>query len=294
MSHHDTASADRRDTLMSGEPVPDARLTLPLEEPESGTIRVAFLIAPGAELVDFAGPWGVFEYVLVGDGRRKPFELYTVAAGPEPVRVSGGMTIVPDYDLGTAPGPDIIVVPAMGLEDLAPEALDWLRAAHGQTAVTMSVCNGAFVLAQAGLLDGKSATAHHIGYGSFRAMFPEVNVLRGRRFVEDGRIATAGGLTSGIDLALRVVERYYGRDIAQQAATMLEYQGTGWMHPGSNSQFTERRTGTPERPVCPVCEMDVPKDTPQTRERDGITWYFCGTWCSGQFDKAPELFAAAE
>ena len=282
------------DPLVSGELVPDARLALPLEEPGSGVIRVAFLIAPGAELVDFAGPWGVFEYVTVGDGQRRPFELYTVAAGPGPVRVSGGMTIVPGYDLGSAPGPDVIVVPAMGPEGPAPEALEWLRRAHERAAVTMSVCNGAFVLAEAGLLDGKSATAHHVGYGYFRAMFPQVNVLRGRRFVEDGKIATAGGLTSGTDLALRVVERYYGRDVARQTAVMLEYQGTGWMRPGSNSEFTEPRVGTPGRPVCPVCEMDVPKDAPHTREHDGVTWYFCGTWCSEQFDKAPQLFAAAQ
>jgi transcriptional regulator GlxA family with amidase domain len=278
---------------MSGEPVPDARLTMPLEEPESGAIRAAFLIGPGAEVVDFAGPWGVFEFVRLGDDRRKPFELYTVAAAPGPVRVSGGMTIVPDYDLGNAPVPDIVVVPAMGsVENFPPETLGWLRRTHERTAVTMSVCNGAFLLGKAGLLDGKSATAHHNGYGSFRAMFPDVNVLRGLRFVDDGRIATAGGLTSGIDLALHIVERYYGRDIAQKTATTLEYQGTGWMCPDSNTQFAERRTGTPEQAMCPVCEMEAPKDAPVTREHERITWYFCGTWCAQQFDTAPERFAA--
>jgi transcriptional regulator GlxA family with amidase domain/YHS domain-containing protein len=290
---HDSASDNQRDAFMSGEPVPDARLTMPLQEPASGTIRVAFLIASGAEVVDFAGPWGVFEYVHIGDARRNPFELYTVAVGPQAVRVSGGMTIVPNHGLDNAPGPDIVVVPALDLEELAPEALDWLRHVHERTVVTMSVCNGAFVLGRAGLLDGRSATTHHQGYTSLQAMFPAVTVLRGRRFVEDGRIATSGGLTSGIDLALRIVERFYGRDTARRTASNLEYQGTGWMHPDSNSQFARHPVGTAQRPVCPICEMEVSKDTVHTREYEGITRYFCGTSCAEHFDTAPERYTAA-
>jgi hypothetical protein len=138
---------------------------------------VAFLISEGAEVVDFSGPWGVFEYVLLGDDYRWPFKLYTVAATREPVEVSGGMTLVPDHTFADAPAPNIVVVPAMNIDSLAPAALDWLRAAHRNTHVTMSVCNGSFVLARAGLLDGKTVTAHHGGYGRLRAAFPSVNVI---------------------------------------------------------------------------------------------------------------------
>ena len=173
------------------DPVPDARHTAPLDPPESGTITVAFLISPGAEVVDFAGPWGVFDYVFVGDEWRKPFVLYTVAADKQPVRVSGGMVIVPTHDFGDAPALDVVVVPATDLEALPSIALDWLRQVHQGTAVTMSVCNGSFVLGMAGLLDGRSATAHHGGYGSLRAMFPQAHVVRGLRYVEDGRVASA-------------------------------------------------------------------------------------------------------
>ncbi|MEX5710053.1 DJ-1/PfpI family protein [Parafrankia sp. FMc6] len=273
-----------------GAPVPDARLTAPLDEPASGSITVAFLISSDAQVIDFAGPWGVFEYVQVGDDRRRPFALYTVAATTAPVQVSGGMTIVPNHDVDTAPAPDIVVVPAMNLETLAPEALAWLHRVHERTAVTMSVCDGSFVLAQAGLLHGATATAHHHSYSALRAMFPDVDVVRGLRYIESGRTATSGGLTSGIDLALRVVERYHGRAIAQQTAAFLEYQGTGWMHPTSNSEFTDRPNSTPQHPLCPVCEMAIPVDTALTREHEGITWHLCGKWCADHFDATPARF----
>ncbi|WP_422742579.1 DJ-1/PfpI family protein [Micromonospora sp. WMMD754] len=274
------------------QPVPDGRFTAPLDPPATGDITVAFLISPGTELVDLAGPWGVFEYVHLADGRN-PFTLHTVAATTEPVRISAGMVLVPGHDLDSAPTPDIVVVPAMDTGKLAPGMLEWLRRVHHGTAVTMSVCNGSFVLAQAGLLDGRTATAHHGGYAALRATFPDVTVVRGRRYVEDGRIATAGGLTSGIDLALRIVERYFGRDVARQTATELEYQGTGWMHPSSNGQFAERPESSPGRPLCPVCEMAVSPDTSLAAEHDGVTWYFCGSWCERQFKEAPNRFVGA-
>lgn len=270
--------------------VPDARLTAPLTAPSTGLINVAFLISPDAEVVDFAGPWGVFDYVYVGDGHRKPFDLYTVAASRDPLKVSSGMTIVSDHTFADAPAPHVVVVPALNVDRLAPAALDWLRAVQGKTDVTMSVCNGSFVLAKAGLLDGKTATAHHGGYGSLRAEFPKVNVLRGKRYVEDGKVATAGGLTSGMDLAMRVVERYFGREEALQTARRLEYQGTGWMHPDSNAEFATRPVGTPDRPICPVCEGRVSTKTALRLEHQGKTYYFCGEWCREHFRKHPERF----
>jgi transcriptional regulator GlxA family with amidase domain len=92
----------------------------------------------------------------------------------------------------------------------------------------MSVCTGAFQLARAGLLDGQRATTHHDFYDRFADEFPQVHLERGLRFVENRRIATAGGLTSGIDLALHTVERYFGRDVAQWTADYMEYTGTRW------------------------------------------------------------------
>jgi putative intracellular protease/amidase/YHS domain-containing protein len=270
--------------------VPDARTTAPLDLPTDGKIKAAFLISPGAEIVDFGGPWGVFEYVYVGKPSHNPFELYTVAPAKAPIKISGGMIVTPSYALADAPLPDIVVVPAMDLEQVSPDMLEWLRKVHATTKVTMSVCNGSFVLAMAGLLDGRNAAAHHGGFGMLRTMFPKVNVMRGKRWVEDGRIATSGGLTSGQDLALRVVERFFGRDATIKTARHLEYQGTGWMNPDSNAEFAQRPVSTPERPYCPVCEAELAEPTAFTYVYKKKSHMFCSQECKDDFVKTPERF----
>ena len=109
-----------------------------------------------------------------------------------------------------------------------PEKLAWIRRAAEKADVVMSVCTGAFVLASTGLLDGRKATTHHEFYDSFAKKFPKVELVRGTRFVDNGKFLTAGGLTSGIDAALHVVQRYYGPAFAQQVADYMEYQSQGW------------------------------------------------------------------
>ena len=202
-----------------------------LTPPPTGKIRVAFAISQGATMIDFAGPWEVFQDVHVhGRGttmdEMMPFELYTVAATRDPIRASGGMRIVPDYTFEDAPAPRVIIVPAQaGSEQLRA----WLVQMRPRVDVLASVCTGAFHLAKAGLLDGKEATTHHDFFDSFAAKNPKVTLVRGRRFVEADRVvATAGGLSSGIDLALHIVQRYYGRAVATQTAAYMEYTGTGW------------------------------------------------------------------
>lgn len=290
LSHRTVAAADES---KDAEAVPDARISAPLSVPASGEIRVAFLISADAQVVDFAGPWGAFEHVRLGDDDRRPFKLYTVAVTKDPVKVSSGLMILPDHTFADAPVPDVVVVPAVNTRKLAPAALDWLRSVQKDTDVTMSVCNGSYVLAQAGLLDGKNATAHHAGYGMLRVMYPKVAVIRGMRYVEDGKIATSGGLTSGVDLAMRVVERYFGRDVARQTARNLEYQGMGWMYPNSNAQFAQRPVATAERPVCPVCETQISRKRAVTWLYQARTHYFCSDFCREHFMAAPAQFIDA-
>ena len=200
--------------------------------PAKGPIDVAFLISEGATMIDFTGPWEVFQDVMVPERGpshedQMPFRLFTVADGREPVRVTGGMRVVPDYSVADAPAPRVVVVPAMRS---SPAVLDWLKRTSATADLILSVCTGAFVLARAGLLAGKRATTHHQFQDRLAEQFPDVKVERGLRFVEGGpKLATAGGLTSGIDLALRVVERYFGRPVAERTATYMEYQSRGWI-----------------------------------------------------------------
>jgi transcriptional regulator GlxA family with amidase domain len=264
-----------------------------LMPPAQGSIPVAFVVAEGAVLIDFAGPWEVFREVSVPGRRASAFRLYTVSDTTEPIVASGGMKIVPDHTFETAPAPKIVVIPA--LQEPSEAMLEWIRNVTRSTDLTMSVCTGAFVLASTGLLSGKAATTHHAAYQSLAMSFPDIEVKRGARFVEAGNLATSGGLSSGIDLALRVVERYYGREVAKATAYQMEYQGQGWMNADSNSEYGKVRVSTAEHPLCPVCEMDVdPKDpaTPTTVFK-GRTYYLCSSHCKEQFATQPDKYASA-
>jgi transcriptional regulator GlxA family with amidase domain len=210
---------------------PPAPKSTAFTPPTGRKILVAVVLTEGATVIDFAGPWEVFDDVHVPErgatmDEMMPFELFTVGASTEPIHTSGGMTIVPRYTFANAPVPDVIVV---GAQRGSPELSPWLRKMRGESRVIMSVCTGAFRLAEAGLLDGKRATTHHDFYDSFAARNPKVTVVRAKRYVQaDDVVFTGGGLSSGIDLALHIVELYFGRETAQRTADYMEYQGSGW------------------------------------------------------------------
>jgi len=254
-------------------------------------IPVAFVISEGAVVIDFCGPWEVFRDVVLPSGDH-PFRLYTISDKTAPIIAGGGMKIVPDYTFANAPAPKAIVIPAQSEPSKA--MLDWIRQSTKNTDVTMSVCTGAFVLARTGLLDGKSATTFHAAFNTFAMQFPKIELKRGARFVENGNLATAGGLSSGIDLALRVVERYYGRDVAQKTAYNMEYQGQGWMNADSNQIYATTPVSTAEHPLCPVCGMDVDVATAPKSVYKGTTYYFCSDDDKKTFDAAPDKFATAD
>lgn len=268
-----------------GAPAPAA----PLKPPAQGSIPVAFLLSDNAVVIDFGGPWEVFSNVSVpGRGEGPVFQLYTVGATEAPITTYGGMKIVPNYSIANAPAPKLIVVPAQTVGD--PAVLDWLRQASRTADLTMSVCTGAFILAHAGLLDGKSAVTYHGAFKDFAMRFPRVTLRRGARFVEEGNIATAGGLSSGIDLALRVVERYFGRAVASNTAYTLEYQGQGWLDPNSNSIYAKARRSSDQHPLCPVCDMDVDKASAASTTYRKRTYYFCMEEHKKLFEAHPASF----
>jgi transcriptional regulator GlxA family with amidase domain len=208
-----------------------------LVPPSKGSIPVAFVLTEGATMIDFAGPWEVFQDVTIESrgatpDDQSPFRLYTVSDTRAPIGISGGMKVIPDYTFDDAPAPKIVVIPAQGGK--SDKMLAWIRKASTESDAVMSVCTGAFKLAATGLLDGKSATTHHDFYDAFQQRYPAVKLVRGKRFVESGpQLFTAGGLSSGIDLALHVVELYFGRAVAASTAKYMEYEGKGWIPEGS-------------------------------------------------------------
>lgn len=205
----------------------------PLIAPVGRPIKVAFTINPGVQVIDVAGPWETFQDTYASPDAEAPaFEMFTVSDKAAPVRASGGLMMVPDYSIETAPTPDLVVVPHF--DQPSPFSQDvsgihrWIVETHAHAALTMSICTGAFQLAKTGLLDGIPITTNQQASNNFAKAFPKIDLRRGRRFVESGRIATSGGLRAGIDLALRVVSRYFSEDLAQQTADRMEYVGTGW------------------------------------------------------------------
>jgi transcriptional regulator GlxA family with amidase domain len=198
-------------------------------------VPVAFVVGEHVNVIDTAGPWEVFQDAVVPGTNGAPgFTMFTVGPSTAPLQATGGLTIVPAYDYRSAPPARVIVVPAHRSSDAT---LEFLRSRAERTDLIMSVCTGAFVLGRAGLLDGRTATTHHDFWDEFEQRFPKVTLQRGPRFVEHKQVATAGGLTSGIDLALRVVERYYGRETAVATAVYMEYEsrfiGGGATRPAS-------------------------------------------------------------
>ena len=201
--------------------------SLKLTPPEKGAVQVAFLISQDFTVIDFIGPWEVFQDVSIEGRDDLGFELFTVAETTEPLRGSGGLKVVPNYSFADAPLPKVVVIGAQ--RGRSPVMFEWLKKVSETADVIMSVCTGAFLLAQSGLIDSKTATTHHNFYDSFEKKFPNVELKRDVRFVEEKKFSSAGGLTSGIDLALRVTERYFGRQTAEKTAFYMEYESKGWI-----------------------------------------------------------------
>jgi transcriptional regulator GlxA family with amidase domain len=205
-----------------------------LAPPQKGKIPVAFGVWNGAVVLDFTGPYEVFAETHVPNRgpaheEQMPFECFTVSDTLQPVTAAGGLQILPRYTYDTAPQPKIVVLPGGGGgQGRNPKLLEWVRKVSVGTDVTLSVCTGAFILADAGLLDGKAATTHDQSLDRLADAFPSVTVKRGVRFVDSGKVATAAGISAGIDLALRIVERYCGRQVASSTAKYMEYESTRW------------------------------------------------------------------
>ena len=184
--------------------------------------NVAILIHEGVELLDFAGPGEVF----VAAGRNGAFNVYTVAASPDQIVSQGFVTIKPEYTLANCPTPDIVILPG-GRTDVPlnnGEVIEWIKKTSRNAEVMMSVCTGAFLLAKAGLLDGLEATTHWGSIESLKQSAPRATVRENRRFVDNGKVVTAAGVSAGIDASLHVVDRLLGREAAGKTARYMEYK----------------------------------------------------------------------
>ncbi len=199
------------------------------------TRTVAILIFDGVQIIDFSAPWEVLGQAgFLRDGEYfDAFDIYSIAKSRAPVTTAMGMTVTPKYRFGEGPKPDIVLVPGGGgsspgdpgvgtvLRD--PAVIDWIRQVSAESEIVMSVCNGAFLLAAAGLLRNQRATTFHGALDQLAEFSPTTEVVRDARFVDNGRVITTAGLSSGVDGSLHLIERLYGRHTANLVALHIEY-----------------------------------------------------------------------
>ncbi len=188
--------------------------------------NVALLLFDEVEVLDFAGPFEVFAVTdeLAGHA---VFNVYTVAENIGTIRARNGLKVIPDYSRENCPAPQVLIVPGgYGTRALLhkPALLEWVRQRAGRAELVLSVCTGALVLGQAGLLDGLRATTHHECLDLLRTTAPRAEVVATERFVDEGRIVTAAGISAGIDASLHVVSRLIGAEAADRTARCMEYR----------------------------------------------------------------------
>ena len=192
--------------------------------------RVGILIFPDVEVLDFCGPFEVFSVTRLNEDARReepsPFEVLLVAETPDTVVATGGLKVIPDVTLDTCPPLDILVVPGgwgTRAEAKNQRLLDWI-AERGRSVETLaSVCTGSMLLGHAGLLHGRRATTHWRSLDRMRESFPTVTVEDKLHVVEHDHIVTSAGISAGIDMALRVVIRYFGEAVGRATARNMEY-----------------------------------------------------------------------
>ncbi|MGB7926235.1 MAG: DJ-1/PfpI family protein [Pyrinomonadaceae bacterium] len=185
--------------------------------------NLAIFLFDGVQIIDYTGPYEVFGQAH--ENGEHLFNVYTVGEKPGTITTNMNMTVTPNYTFDNAPKPDIIVLPGgnVGPHRNNPKVIKWVQERANEAEYVMSVCNGAFYLGQAGLLDGLTATTFYGMIDDLKTLAPKAKIVRDQRFVDNGKIITTAGLSSGIDGALHLVEKIAGYGRAQEIALNMEY-----------------------------------------------------------------------
>jgi transcriptional regulator GlxA family with amidase domain len=186
---------------------------------------VALLLFPDVEVLDFAGPFEVFS-VAAQERAPAAFRVVTVAADDAPLHAIGGLKVVPDFTLETAPQADILLIPGgngsrRAMQD--PRILKWVAAQAEGAEIVASICTGALLLGKLGLLDGLRATTHWTAIGELKAISDRIDVQPQARFIDNGKYLTSGGITAGIDMSLYLVRRLTDQALVDLVLAEMEY-----------------------------------------------------------------------
>lgn len=191
--------------------------------------KVGILLFDDVEVLDFAGPFEVFAVTTAkhDDGELySPFEVTTISEDGQMITARNGLKVQPDYSFGTAPAYDLLVIPGgMGTRGLVHNkvVVAWIAEQFAEVQWMTSVCTGAFLLAEADLLEGKRATTHWASIERMRETYPTVIVEEDVKFVDEDRIVTSAGISAGINMAFHMVNRLLGKEVAKETARTMEY-----------------------------------------------------------------------
>ncbi|MEC6748180.1 DJ-1/PfpI family protein [Marinilactibacillus sp. XAAS-LB27] len=188
---------------------------------------VGILLFNEVEVLDFAGPFEVFSVTEDSSKNDKPFKVVTISQDGQMIKARNGLRVQPDFSFEDHPDLDILVVPggygARELEIHNQDLHQWIKEQDQTTEYTTSVCTGAFLLAKAGLLEGKTVTTHFSAIDRLAESFPSLNVKRSTKFVDEGHILTSAGISAGIELSLYLVGKLLGSNVSENTARQMEY-----------------------------------------------------------------------
>ena len=188
---------------------------------------IGILIFNEVEVLDFAGPFEVFSIAMAEDKQSKLFCVKTIAETKKTISARNGLKVTPDYDFIDCPSLDILIIPGgYGAEEIEihnHRLLSWIQQRAAYTPIVASVCTGAFLLAEAGLLNGKRATTHWMDIDRLEREYPKLSVQRNVKFVDEGSILTAGGISAGINLSFYLLNKLYSNAVAIDTAKRMEY-----------------------------------------------------------------------
>ncbi|MEM7504855.1 MAG: DJ-1/PfpI family protein [Pseudomonadota bacterium] len=188
-------------------------------------MKVGIFIYENAEVLDFSGPFEVFSTATRVSGQPDRFEPFLVAETLDPVAARAGYTVVPDFDFGSHPKIDLLVVVGGVHEPQMERAgvIDWISTQAKRASHVASVCTGAFLLAKAEVIRDQSVTTHWEDIEDLRRNFPALDVLEEQRWVDAASVTTSAGISAGIDMSLHLVRTFADATLAERTARKMEY-----------------------------------------------------------------------
>jgi transcriptional regulator GlxA family with amidase domain len=193
-------------------------------------LNIGIYLFDNIEVLDFAGPFEVFTTASrvaekLDPGNEVPFRVFTIGEQRVPVRSRAGLTMTPGFGFDAHPAIDLLVIPGgvIDTELNKPAVIDWIGQNAQNAQLTASICTGAFLIGEAGLLRNRRATTHWEDLEELRTFLPDTRVSADHRWIDEGSVISSAGISAGIDMSLYLVAKFAGEALAQRTARQMDY-----------------------------------------------------------------------